>query len=194
MDPGRGNSFSVILSSEEGQSDWAQIAVRTFLQTRESHPNRFIVRGENMPPMKGIIRGALVFKTNQQTINNAGYVEFEGDEANYNYTGIHDSTTNNSRLTVPRGVRRVRLTANLCLANAPDFYRVEIHKNRMTANGLPSVDIPISPDVRTRINLISAPLVVMPGDYFEVYVATNATGIIVDSTWHDSWFVLEVLA
>jgi hypothetical protein len=125
-----------------------------------------------------MLRGALVFKTAQQTINNAGYVEFEGEDPSYNCASIHDSTTNNSRLTVPRGVRRVCLTANLCLANSPNFYRVEIHRNRTTAYyGLPSVDISVSPDVRTRVNLVSAPLMVTPGDYFEVNVSANATGI-----------------
>ncbi|MGB9073606.1 MAG: hypothetical protein WCC22_13280 [Terriglobales bacterium] len=89
------------------------------------------------------------------------------------------------------------MTANLCLANAPDFYRAEIHKNRSTCLGLPSLDISTSPDVRTKVNLVSAPLVVTPGDYFEVNISTNlpanAPATVVDSTWRDTWFALELL-
>ena len=72
-----------------------------------------------------MLRGALVYKSMQQTIDRTsdGYVKFEAEDPSYNCAGIHDRTTNNSRLTVPQGTRRVRLTANLCLANAPDFYR-----------------------------------------------------------------------
>jgi len=145
-------------------------------------------------------RGALVCKTVPQTIDRTsdGYVTFEAEDPSYDCVGIHDRNTNNSRLTVPNETRRVRLTANLCLANAADFYRAEIQKNRAASFfGLPRVNISKSPDVRTVVNMVSAPLVVTPGDYFEVKVSTNlppnAPGVVVDSTWPDTWFAMELL-
>ncbi len=138
-------------------------------------------------------RGALVYKTAQQAISGGGYITWEAEDPGYNCAGIHSTTTNNSRLTVPKGVRRVRLVANLCMANSTAFYRVDIQKNQGSAHGLPSVDVAPSPDVRTRVNLVSAPLVVTPGDYFEVMVTTNCPAI-VDSTWPDTWFAMELLS
>lgn len=145
---------------------------------------------------KGVrgFRGALVHKLSSQTVKNSGYVTFDFED--YDTDGIHDNAVNNSRLIVPPNVTVVRLTANLDLANAPEYYICAIHKNSATAYGLPMIDINGSRDVRTRINLVSAPIIVLPGDYFEVYVSAPYVGgenILVDHTWHYTWFSMEII-
>lgn len=138
-------------------------------------------------------RGALVTKTSDQSLETgSGIVEFE--YVVYDTANITDSMQP-TKLTVPRRASIVKLTANLDLANADYFYRVGIQQNgRYSLPGLPCVNISRSPDVRTRINLVSAPLEVTEGDFFEVYVNTNENNIVVDHTWSLSWFSMEIIS
>ncbi len=146
-------------------------------------------------------RGALVRKSTSQSIDRDGVVTFESEYQGYDTDNIHDNAVNNTRLTVPRGVSVVRLCANVDIAldQAEDpnvFFQAKIQKGTsqgpMRAYGLPIVNIRKSTDVRTRINLVSAPLIVSPGDYFEVHVSAHAK-FIVDETWEFTWFAMEII-
>jgi hypothetical protein len=148
-----------------------------------------------------MFRGALVYKNSDQTIDQAGTVEFDNEIQGYDTDKIHDNVTNNTRLTVPPRVKVVRLTASLDLAldepfTPGVFYQARIIKTTpqgtIPTYGLPVVNIPRSPDVRTRINLVSAPLFVSAGDYFEVHVSAHVK-FIVDHTWEFTWFAMEII-
>jgi hypothetical protein len=106
---------------------------------------------------------------------------------------IHDNVTNSTRLTIPGGVTKVMLAVNLDLANVPNLHQVATYKNGgIPTCGLPVVNIPKSPDVRTRINLVSALIIVSAGDHFEVPISSNAQNIFVDHTWPHTWFSMEI--
>lgn len=98
--------------------------------------------------------------------------------------GFHDNATNPSRLTVPSGVTRVRITANIEVASAGGQLAVTIYKNGSTTGY-------IFDNKGEFVNICSPPLTVTSGDYFQIAVAcTTATSVSVSNA---SWACIEVM-
>jgi hypothetical protein len=80
------------------------------------------------------------------------------DEA-YDYTGWHDNSTNPSQATVPSGVTKARVIANMNLNASAD---IGMLKNGATFRGYGAAGA----DLLFQ-NIVSAPVTVSAGDYFE---------------------------
>jgi hypothetical protein len=99
---------------------------------------------------------------------------------------------NPSRFTVPVGVSKIVVLADIQwgLSNLGDRW-VEIHRNGVEADGMPgSLVAPPGSASRGRQSLVSAPIQVGPGDYFEVKVWQNSGGALAVEADAQTWFAI----
>lgn len=142
-----------------------------------------------------LCRGALVKKSADQTAANyttATAVAWDAEE--YDDAAIHDNVTNNTRLTVPTGVTRVRLLGEIALSAVTSDLWVSIHtqKNGATYIGRSYVRSEIG--TTTPGIAFSGPILnVTAGDYFEL-VLQNETDTSITITAASSWFAMEILS
>lgn len=145
----------------------------------------------------GSYRGALVTKAaNQTTANytvNPTYVAW--DTESYDTDSIHDNVTNNSRLTVPSGVTKVRVSGQISLdlvTNSVYIFTV-IDKNGITTayTGQPAHSSAI-PAAFPIVSVTSPALTVTSGDYFQLRCLIQ-TDTSVTVTKDSSWFAMEIL-
>lgn len=108
-------------------------------------------------------------------------------ETEYADTGSFWTSGSPTRFTVPSGVTRVRLTANVECSTASTYAQVEMRKNgarvdgcttKITGRGAPRL-----------MNVVSAPVEVSEGDYFELYVLSGSATTINASNFF--WFSIE---
>jgi hypothetical protein len=139
--------------------------------------------------------GALVGKSVSQALTAGVTATLSWDVEAYDLGSWHDNVTNNSRMTVPSGVSLVRLSASIRnTAAATGEVLLSMLKNGTSVRGLPRADVDVqSATVEEAISVISAPLSVTAGDYFEVQALLTSSG---DSVLADSgvWFSIEKLS
>jgi hypothetical protein len=103
----------------------------------------------------------------------------------------HDNVINNSRLTVPVGVTLVRVSGSVQLSSGAEFLSLRLRKNGLGFNGSPQKDNASTANNAVQ-QIMSGPLEVVGGDYFELWGqtsgATNAA-----SSLH-TWFQIEEVA
>lgn len=154
-------------------------------------------------PAKGansaVFQGALVKLTSTQSIPDTTSTAVSWSAAEYDNASIW-SGGSPTRLTVPTGVRWVRLQANVAFAiDAAGTGRrlVKIKKNGSDGFGLPIMHIwpNESFGARTDLNVCSAALQVTGGDYFEVFVEQGSGGSIglVGTGTVENWASMELV-
>ena len=124
--------------------------------------------------------GALVKKAADQTAadyTTATIMAF--DEEVYDYGGWHDNSTNNSRLTVPSGVSRVRIFAQVGISdfslNIQRRFDILMNGAVMTLEGFESDTVTST----TAASIFASyPIAVTPGDYFELRFKVTTDGSI----------------
>lgn len=139
-------------------------------------------------------RGALVKKNTSQTFTAvvAALVTFEAET--YDTDSIHDNATNNSRLTVPSGITKVRLSSNIIWANGVGgVRRFEMLKNGASFEGSPKQTHAPSGDSNDYNQLHSPILNVIGGDYFEVQAFQNTAGNLNVLSNDRTWFAMELI-
>ena len=154
--------------------------------------NTTFLRGDGV--WTTVFRGALAYLVGAQSLANAAdnVVGFDGEI--YDTDTIHDNTTNNSRLVVPTGITRVKITSQVVFDNNSTGIRtVEIHKNGILFTGAP-VTYAFSNNATyyTYINLSSSVLQVSAGDYFTVSVA-QTSGAPLNVLGSNTWFAMEII-
>jgi hypothetical protein len=144
-------------------------------------------------------RGALVKKTADQTQNFQTGKQLTWDAEEYDTYGFHSTSSNNSRLTIPAGVTRVRLYGAVFMTgistsadlfvyitkNGDSTWQGMAEQNSSTASGHSNVDI---------ASLATGVITVSAGDYFELY--TQAMGTDLSSTVEadHSYFAIEAMS
>jgi hypothetical protein len=140
-------------------------------------------------------RGALVTLSAAQIgVNWTSPVNYAPFDAKvYDTDGIW-SAASNTRLTVPAGVSKVRLRANVSMDNGTSGERLTavIDKARVGFLGQPA-SFPTFLTNSARANLSSAVIPVTPGDYFEVRAVVQADTA-VDVQQNQTWFAMEIVA
>lgn len=137
-------------------------------------------------------RGALVRRTTNFSVSTTGaYVPISWQSAVYDSDTFWDAGQA-TRLTVPAGVTKVRLTGNIEWQTSPTSQLVEIRKNGGAVVGGGSFivrgDSGYSNQMR---NIASAVLPVVAGDWFELAVFVSASGEL--RSLERTWFALEVV-
>lgn len=123
-------------------------------------------------------RGALVWDTNPaQTLTTAVAAAINFDSEEYDTDSIHDNATNNTRLTVPTGVTKVRLTAQASFAsNATGSREAKFQKNGLNFTGMCALEWDANATNVHHMTLVSPVLVVVATDYFELELTQNSGG------------------
>lgn len=138
-------------------------------------------------------RGAVVKKAADQTAADYSTATAVAWDAEISDTStIHDNATNNTRLTVPSGVTRVKLKVNLELANvtADTWVAVKMRKNGAAFDGQGSQSVETG-NTTVYLNAESAVVTVSGGDYFDVTLQAEDTSI--DVVAAGSWFSMEIV-
>ena len=150
---------------------------------------------ENDTPAASAFRGALVTKASDQTganFTSGGQVAWDSEV--YDTDGFHDNVTNNTRITIPSGVSKVRLQAAIRFSaltvNLIAHLRIYENGTDIWAGSAHNSSLVSLTDYSTQIE---TPVIdVVAGDYFEVrlvqYTDTSIT-IVADR----SWFAIEVI-
>lgn len=99
------------------------------------------------------------------------------DDELYDVGGWHDTVTNNSRVTVPAGVSYVQLVGMIdpSAFTANQWAELSIRKNGSVIANTPCVTVKsVGTATVTRHQVITPPLAVSPGDYFELFFQTQS--------------------
>jgi hypothetical protein len=147
-------------------------------------------------------RGALVYLgAAGQTINDSVTTNISWTNEAYDTSDISDISVagpNPTRLTVPTGVTKIKLTAQIQFAtDAVGIREVAIQKNALSGYvGRPYVRHDASIAGSTRINLVSATIQVIAGDFFNCAVRQESGGgldVLGDVLGDESWFAMEIV-
>jgi len=143
-------------------------------------------------------RGCLVYLDSNQSLSTGTPANIAFDQEDYDTDTIHDNATNNTRLTVPSGVTKVRISYNVQFASNSTGYRnIVVYRSSTDAfigNTTVSVEA-VTGDV-TIINAQTPVLTVSSGVYFEIAGlqdsggALNVIGNIIGSA---TWFSMEII-
>jgi hypothetical protein len=142
-------------------------------------------------------------------LRNAAMVKKAADQTGADYTGTgqfvawdsevyddnswHDNVTNNTRLTVPSGVSRVRVGGAVRVANGTAGVQIQltIQKNA-SANFDGNMGMTATTFGATSLmSIASGPISVSAGDYFELLLAYSTTDTSIDITAARSNFWIE---
>jgi hypothetical protein len=138
--------------------------------------------------------GALVRKASDQTLANYTTVtSMAFDNEVYDVGGWHDNVTNNSRLTVPSGVSRVRLIGQVGIAlwSANSWMYMDILKNGGNANPIVA-DLQYGSVSNPRMQIVSPVFDASPGDYFQLRFQVG-TDTSITITAAETWFGIEAV-
>ena len=147
-------------------------------------------------------KGALVYKSANQSIATATYTHLSFDSENYDTNSIHDNATNNQRLTVPSGVTKIKLFGQVVFpSNATGERQAGVSKNDETTTPTVPVGVPVSKidaaggSSATFLNISSPVITVVAGDYFTLWVQQTSGGnlnVAVATTGY-TYFAMEII-
>lgn len=152
-------------------------------------------------PAGGGFRGALVSKTANQSINGGSLITLTWNSEVFDTDTIHDNSVNNSRLTVPAGVTVVRLTGNVTWTSAVTVSSskdVVLRKNGADVIGGFGSRIEDNNSIGgnpPQQNVVSSPLQVVGGDFFEFIVrqGSDFPGSVTAGGGIGTWFAMEII-
>jgi hypothetical protein len=136
-------------------------------------------------------RGALVRKTIDQSLSASTWTAIQFDTVSYDTNTFHSSGAN-TRLTVPAGVTKVALAANLRFEGGSANWVATIRKNgsEIAGGGAASG---ASGFTDGQLNLASAVIPVVAGDWFDIAVFISAARTVKGVGTLRSWFAIQVI-
>ena len=147
--------------------------------------------------LKTSTRGALVKLSTSQSVPAASIAPIAFDTTVYDTDNIHDDVVNNTRLTVPPGVTKIRLSCNFYYFGTGTGAGAQLitTKNNLLFDGdifIRFEDLPHSQQGSSAI------LNVVGGDYFEATVTNFETGnpgsiVGKSSAGLNTWFAMEII-
>jgi len=189
-------SGSTVIASHGILSD--SVLVRTEITTPDANGDininskgtgKVLINGKQQGFRGCLVKPTVVFSVPDSTDS---WIPFDDEE--YDTDGIHDTVTNNDRLTVPAGVTKVKITGHIQFSSTSTVGRrtLEIVKNTSTIpSGVSLENKAASAAGTTPCNVFSATLEVTGGDYFRLR-ARQDSGISLN-TFTTSWFAMEII-
>jgi hypothetical protein len=183
----KANNTALVLTDIQGSD-------QTLLLQYDSTLDKWMLLNPTAIPVPG---GALVYHDATQVTTTATPFTLAFNQEEYDTNTIHDTVTNNSRLTVPSGITRVRLVGRInWITNAGSgVRRLSISKNG--AAGV--VGLPVSSMLGNATDtidslVVSAIVDVVNPDYFEL-IAYQTSGFnqSVNSGVANIWFAMEII-
>lgn len=138
------------------------------------------------------LKYALVRRSSSQSIAGSSFVTVDWNDEVADTDAWHDNSTNPSRLTVPigSGITHVRLFANVLTGNSNSGqWGAYILKNGTTVVGCPRHET--NTNGTDSVNIKSAILEVVEGDYFELVVFTGSASATSITNAAQSWMSIE---
>ncbi len=137
--------------------------------------------------------GCLLGKSAGQTINNATFTVLTWDTEVYDTDDLHDNVTNNSRITIPAGWLKCRLSAGVrWTSNNVNDRIVHFKKNGSTFPGMAQHNRPAANN--SEDSIVSAPIDCVAGDYFECQVwQDRGAGLNIIGPHNNIYFAIERL-
>lgn len=141
-------------------------------------------------------RGALVHHNTTQAVTASVDTPCVFNSELYDTDGFHSTVSNTSRLTVPAGVTRIRLTGGIRFAPDATGVRFGVFwKNGAFLTQSARVGVDVDSAISHTLNLTSPVLTCVPGDYFELVAfhtsSTSPLNLEASSTGH--FFAIEVI-
>lgn len=135
----------------------------------------------NIPPFKG----ALAILSSIKAVAAGVDYQVPFDAESYDTDGFINIATNPTRITIPAGVSKVVLMASANFQNETGSKFITLRKNgSLSFPGAPVHSISAGTDRDARGPLVSPPLEVVEGDYFELNVfSTDADTLDTNGTW-----------
>ncbi len=198
--PIEGNAVTGTVSTKPGAYWFYQISeeIRNAIIGNGLTPNHLSftqLRDAVLTRGVGGSRGALVNATTAQSIPTTTFMALAFNAEVYDTDFIHDNAVNNSRLTVPTGITRVRLCGMVDWGTATGGTRNKL----ITKNGANAIVIGLPwlsrhPGGEPQTILTSAIVPVVSGDYFQLKVHHDATGSIsTEAGGQGVWFSMEII-
>lgn len=152
--------------------------------------------GTNWKILKAF-RGALVNYSAAQSIPGNGVAtELAFDSESYDTDFIHSPTIFNGRLTVPTGVKKVKIIGNISLytaAFAENNVELHIFKNAAGAWNLQGISSTrTNTSNRTALHVETPIIDVVADDYFQLYCINNI-GTSANAEVTGTWFGMEII-
>lgn len=134
--------------------------------------------------------GALLAMSSNQSITGAaGETALVWATETYDIGGWFDSGTSTTRVVVPTGVTRVRLSGAVVQSSVTGEVSITFKKNGSTFAGQPNNDSDTTGG--DSLNITTGVLEVVPGDYFEMFMAVDTTSNAVAEA--RTWFAIEAV-
>jgi hypothetical protein len=143
-------------------------------------------------------RGCAVYLQSNLSLTNdtSTQVGFGAGSEAYDTDSIHDEVTNNTRLTVPSGVSKIRISSQAQFASSSVGDRqLDIWKGGTNVyQGNTFIRLPAAAGA-TGLHVQTAVLDVSPGDYFEMTVKQVSGGNLnlLGAATTASWFAMEII-
>jgi hypothetical protein len=140
-------------------------------------------------------KGCVVRKSANQTLANNTGTMLTWDTEDLDTSSFHDTVTNNTRLTIPSGVSKVRVYAGVRWSNLASggVRQLYMFKNGATFQGRGAVLMYAATTVTHEQEVVSAVLSVSAGDYFEIGTYQDSGGSLDVLTHQSTWATLDVL-
>lgn len=116
-------------------------------------------------------------KVNSQSITGTEAIQFGSGSQIYATQGIHSTSTNNTRITIPSGFTRARFVAGVEPADTSGISKIWVRKNGSGTTpdkGLPGMDIEQTGGI-DNVAAFGSWVNVTAGDYFELMFAPGAS-------------------
>lgn len=139
-------------------------------------------------------RGAQVHTSANVSIPDSTSTAVAFNTEDYDTSTIHDNVTNNTRLTVPSGVTKIRLSAGVKWANNATGRRsIVLNKNGAAFQGQGAMTVDAGASINHELNVTTGVIAVSAADYFEVIAFQDSGGALNVLSNESTWFSMEIV-